>query len=281
MHKKGVCLAYNTKIIETPTTKEFWIYERPISRELTEITDNQSNHTEKKTRRKFDNLSAIEQGNSLQRKQKYYEQKRWDIARLIDCNFDTNTKFITLTFKDNIQDIDYSNTQFKYFIQRLNYYLFKEKSQKLKYIATWEKQQRGAIHYHVVFFDFPYIKAEDLQRLWGHGFIKINRIQVDRRENVGRYISKYFGKDLDLKEHKKKAFFKSQNLKIPAIHKTFYTEDMIQALEEENIIFQKEYERIVYDSHSFVKTGSPFITSSVRYIKVKKEILPEGRGSDG
>ena len=86
---------------------------------------------------------------------------------------------------------------------------------------------------------------------------------------------------MDLKEHKKKAFFKSQNLKIPAIHKTFYTEDMIQALEEENIIFQKEYERIVYDSHSFVKTGSPFIASSVRYIKVKKESLPEGRGSDG
>ena len=82
MHKKGVCLAYNAKIIETPTTKEFWIYDKPISRELTEITDNQSNYTEKKTRRKFDNLSAIEQGNSLQRKQKYYEQKRWDIADL-------------------------------------------------------------------------------------------------------------------------------------------------------------------------------------------------------
>ncbi len=42
--------------------------------------------------------------------------------------------------------------------------------------------------------------------------IKINRIDVDSKniENRGRYLSKYFGKDLDLKEHKKKAFFKSK-----------------------------------------------------------------------
>ena len=64
-----------------------------------------------------------------------------------------------------------------------------------------------------VFFDFPYIAKEKLQDLWSHGFIKINRIDVDSKENRGRYLSKYFGKDLDLKEHKKKAFFKSQNLK--------------------------------------------------------------------
>lgn len=47
--------------------------------------------------------------------------------------------------------------------------------------------------------------------MWTHGFIKINRIDVEIRENRGRYLSKYFGKDLELKEHKKKAFFTSQN----------------------------------------------------------------------
>ena len=128
MKKKGSYLAYNTKIIETPTTKEIWIYDTPINRQLLE---NSAESYTKTVRKNFDNLSAIAQGNSLKRKQKYYEQKRWEIARLIDCNFDDKTKFVTLTFKDNIQDIDYSNTQFKYFIQRLNFYQFKTKIQKL------------------------------------------------------------------------------------------------------------------------------------------------------
>ena len=205
--KTKKCFAYNTKIIETPTTKEVYIYENPIfihSKEKADLTDTSN-------RKKFDEMSAHKQYDSLKRKQKHYEQARWDIARIVDCNFDNRTKFVTLTFKENIQEILITNREFKYFIQRLNYYLYHTKTQLLKYLATWEKQKRGAIHYHVIFFDFPYIAKEKLQNLWSHGFIKINRIDVDSKENRGRYLSKYFGKDLDLKEHKKKPFL---NLKI-------------------------------------------------------------------
>lgn len=268
MGKNGLYLAYNAKIIETPVTKEIWLYEQPINRKS---LDNAIESNISTTRKKFDELSAIKQGNSLKRKQKYYEQKRWEISRLIDCNFDDKTKFLTLTFKSNIQDIDYSNKQFKYFIQRLNFHLYKTKIQTLKYIATWEKQKRGAIHYHVIFFDFPYIEIGNLEKIWGHGFVKINKINVDRIENTGRYISKYFGKDLDIKEHKKKAFFKSQNLKLPIIRKTFCTDEMLQTIERENIIFRKEYMRTTYDSHALIKTGYPLTESHVTYIKIKKD----------
>lgn len=205
--KTKECFAYNTKIIETPTTKEVYIYENPIfihSKEKADLTDTSN-------RKKFDEMSAHKQYDSLKRKQKHYEQARWDIARIVDCNFDNKTKFVTLTFKENIQEILITNREFKYFIQRLNYYLYHTKTQLLKYLATWEKQKRGAIHYHVIFFDFLYIAKEKLQNLWSHGFIKINRIDVDSKGNRGRYLSKYFGKDLDLKEHKKKPFL---NLKI-------------------------------------------------------------------
>lgn len=58
-----------------------------------------------------------------------------------------------------------------------------------------------------------------LTTIWGHGFVKINKIDVDSIENRGRYISKYLDKDLDMKEHKKKAFFKSRNLKVPRVTK--------------------------------------------------------------
>ncbi|MDD3141416.1 MAG: Rep protein [Lachnospiraceae bacterium] len=258
--------AYNTKIIETPTTKEVYFYENPIYKHSKSKTES----TETSKRKAFDEMSAHKQYNSLKRKQKHYEQTRWDIARIVDCNFDDKTKFLTLTFRDNIQDITITNREFKYFIQRLNYYLYQTKTQLLKYIATWEKQKRGAIHYHVIFFDFPYIAKEKLQNLWTHGFIKINRIDVDSKENRGRYLSKYFGKDLELKEHKKKAFFKSQNLKVPKETKLMLTDDILQDLLEENIVFQKEYTRQVYDTNAFSSTGSYLRDSGVTYIKIKK-----------
>ena len=42
MSKTKECFAYNTKIIETPTTKEVYIYENPIfihSKEKADLTD--------------------------------------------------------------------------------------------------------------------------------------------------------------------------------------------------------------------------------------------------
>ena len=130
---------YNTKIIETPTTKEIYFYESPIYSH----SNTKSDLTKTSKRKTFDEMSAHKQYDSLKRKQKHYEQTRWEIARILDCNFDNKTKFLTLTFKDNIQDITITNREFKYFIQRLNYYLYQTKIQTLKYIATWEKQKRG------------------------------------------------------------------------------------------------------------------------------------------
>lgn len=49
------------------------------------------------------------------------------------------------------------------------------------------------------------------------------------------------------------------------------TDDMIHELQNENIIFQKEYTRQIYDTKSFSATGSYLKDSSVTYIKIKKE----------
>jgi len=180
---------------------------------------------------------------------------------------------MTLTFKANITDVTYTNTKFNKFIKRLNYFIYKHKWQKLKYIATWEKQKRGAIHYHIIFFDFPYIRKPELECLWGHGFIHVNRIDVDSRENRGRYVSKYFVKDLELKEHKQKAFFKSQNLKHPLEQRLVLNGEGIEALESENVMFSKVYKRETYISVMFrADDDEPdvFKDTSVRYLKIKK-----------
>ena len=82
-----------------------------------------------KKKKTYDELSAQGQYDSLKRKQKHYQSMRFEIARLVDTNFDNQTKFLTLTFKENIQDIEYANNEFKKFIKRLNYDLYKTKKQ--------------------------------------------------------------------------------------------------------------------------------------------------------
>lgn len=276
MVKRGEIKAYNTKIIITPSVKEIWIYEEPVIYRASKnenVQESNSNLKSKtKAKKRYEEYSALEQYDSLKRKQKHYEQMRWEISRLVDCNFDYKTKFLTLTFKENITDIEYANNELKKFLKRLNYFFYHTKKQSLKYIATWEKQKRGSIHYHIIFFDFPYIKRDLLEEIWEHGFIKINQIKVDSKENRGRYISKYFSKDLELKEHKKKAFFTSQNLKKPIVKKLELTPEQIKSLEKENIMYSKEYERKTYISEIFRSQEQPeqyLKDTIVRYLRIK------------
>ena len=105
--KAKQCFVYNTKIIETPTTKEVYFYETPIYSHSN--SDSKTSNTQAHKRKVFDEMSAHKQYDSLKRKQKHYEQTRWEIARIVDCNFDNKTKFLTLTFRENIQDITITN----------------------------------------------------------------------------------------------------------------------------------------------------------------------------
>lgn len=163
---------YNTKMIETPTTLEIWEYlSEPIIYSISEDKEINSKKGDLEIVSEGKKTNIKQEYDAIKRKQKHYEQMRWEISRIIDCNFDDNTKFMTLTFKDNIQDVKYTNVEFKKFIKRLNYYLYNEKKQNLKYLAVWEKQKRGAIHYHIIFFEFPFININDLQRIWGNGFV--------------------------------------------------------------------------------------------------------------
>lgn len=194
---------YNTKEIKSRNITEYIF-------NIDALTPYDFKRRPGRKRRDFEELSSIEKFESMQRRKAYYLDKRFDIKRIIDCNFDDKSTFLTLTFRENIQDIERANREFTLFIKRLKRYL---KNQQLKYIATWELQQRGAIHYHLVLFSVPYIKNDKLSELWGNGFIKINKIkETVKNEAVGVYITKYFVKDLEKKANQKKAYFCSRNL---------------------------------------------------------------------
>ena len=129
----------------------------------------------------------------------YFQQQRRrrnTIRQLICTNFDSGSKFVTLTF-DNDREHDLKNVQecnhyFKRFIQRM-----KRRYPEFKYCAVIEFQDlnaRGAVHYHMI-CNLPFIKKSELADIWGGGFIKINRI--DKVDNVGAYVIKYMTADMD------------------------------------------------------------------------------------
>ena len=145
-------------------------------------------------------------------------------------------KFITLTFKENVQCIKTANMEFKLFRQRLEYHLQK----KIKYVAVIEFQRRGAIHYHMIIFNIPFLKSKTLEEIWGNGFIKVNKVnQVD---NIGAYMGKYMGKDNNQKLAGNKSYFSSRSLLKPVeIIDSKKIGLLTQALDG-NLVYQAEYE---------------------------------------
>ena len=154
---------------------------------------------------------------SIRRKERYYRDKIFYIRRLVDCNYDDKSSFLTITFKENITDVKLAHNEFEKFMKRLKRYL---KRTKIKYIATWERQKRGAVHYHIILFDVPFMDVNKLEEIWGNGFVKINQIAKSVKQwEIGVYLTKYFVKDIDKKERYSNAYSKSRGLIEPNEYK--------------------------------------------------------------
>lgn len=145
---------------------------------------------------------------------------RNELRRVALANFNNKSKFITLTFREHIEDVAEANKLFKEFIKRLNAYRKKKAKQKkqkepenLKYIAVIEFTKAGRIHFHML-CDLKYTPAKEIEEVWGQGFIQINRI--DHVDNIGAYVIKYMTKeDADPRLSGKKMYNPSKGLKRP------------------------------------------------------------------
>lgn len=146
---------------------------------------------------------------------------RKEVMRTINSNPDLN-KFLTLTFEENVKDLDFANNELKKWIKRVNYHCFKTKKSKMKYVAVIEFQERGAVHYHLL-CNLPYVDLNDFSKIWGHGYIKLNKIKgnkakygSDECDNVGAYVTKYMTKDnADERLVGRKSYLMSRNLNKP------------------------------------------------------------------
>lgn len=182
---------------------------------------------------------------------KVLKRARKTVRGIINSNVRKYSKFLTLTFADNVQDLPSANYEFKKFIQRWSY----ELGYKVQYTAVVEFQDRGAIHFHVMVYNVnDKIDVNQLSKIWGQGFIKINAIKgVD---NVGAYICKYMTKCEDEKKLRgKKMYFNSRGLNKPIeIKDPVLAKAFAEGLEKTGVpkyanVFRNEFNTVIYKQY--------------------------------
>lgn len=200
-----------------------------------------------------DKCDPGESMNVVENYKKRNQIRRDAIRRLAIENFDTNDKFLTLTFRDNpsldIKDVKACNQEFIKFIQRLKYLLKNLHSDlKLKYLAVVEfqdKNDRGAVHYHIL-CNLPYLPVEVIQKVWGLGFVSVNKI--DHVDNVGAYVIKYMTPNMDDPRLMGiKAYNCSTGLDRPKVLKSWKVQNkkeleaILASLPKEKVVYSAKY----------------------------------------
>ena len=148
-------------------------------------------------------LGEIKECNHIENRSQNLKQVKRSLKRLRDyINYnitDVNKcKWITLTYKDNMQDTKQLYNDFRKFIKRLKY---KFSNYKIEYIVAMEPQGRGAWHCHLLLIFntvVPFISNKIISDLWGHGFTKTSKL--DDIDNIGAYLTAYLG-DIELNDN--------------------------------------------------------------------------------
>lgn len=172
------------------------------------------------------------------------ERARRKIKRLINSNvyvYGRNPIFVTYTFKGNVSSIREANRVFKSHIRDIRRDIV---GRSVRYVGVPEIQGRRAEiygvsvwHFHVVFFDLPYIEniKEKFEKSWGAGWVQIK--VIDHVRNVGAYVSKYFSKqwEIEIKQNKyQKAYYSTLNLFQPEVFRNLTDLATFGNLDEEH-----------------------------------------------
>lgn len=151
-------------------------------------------------------------------------------------------KFWTLTFAENVTDLETANEEFTKFNKRLSWHLYGIRKNVLKYICIPEFQKRGAVHFHILYFNLPYIEQKKFQKIWGKGFTFVK--SVSKKEDIvdfASYVAKYINKEnskgednydiyLEKDMLNKKRYFCSRGLNKPEIYKLDIDKELYDSL---------------------------------------------------
>jgi len=138
------------------------------------------------------------------------------LYRIIEANIGRhgNEKpiFFTLTSADQCTELKESNKKIKVFIRRLNTKIKKQ----IKYIIVPERHISGAIHYHGIFFNLPFIHIRVFRHeIWKYGYVDL-QIPRHKIKSVALYLTKYLSKEQKQPQDlNQKSYFTSRGLYRP------------------------------------------------------------------
>ena len=118
-----------------------------------------------------------------------------------NCLNESSLLWVTLTYAENMTDVERLYKDYKKFWMRFKYHCQKNNITVPEYISVIEPQGRGAWHCHTMLIfpeKAPYLDNNTvIAKLWGHGFTKTKAVHgVD---NIGAYFSAYLA-DLPIDE---------------------------------------------------------------------------------
>ena len=192
------------------------------------------------------------------------------VKELIYCNYDIDSKFVTLTFKDDIYDLDLAFKIWKSFRNKLERMI----KTKLKYCGVVGPQDgkreycdnlginqngvgRNVIHFHIAIFNLPFLDYNELKCLWNdqcQGGVYIQSIYDI--EGIANYMTKHI--NLNFMHNKsRKRYFLSKNL---------------ETYEELKLNSKNDEDKYKIERESNEVRKLKLIDS---YTHIKKEILPD------
>jgi len=207
------------------------------------------------------------------------ERARRKIKRLINSNvfvYGFHPIFVTYTFAENITNVRQANAFFKKHHDNLRRRIV---GRSVRYLAVPEFQKRGAVHYHAVYFDLPFISGikDIFASSWGQGYVQIKAVK--HVKNIGAYVSKYFSKNwFERKDKGAKCYFSTDGLFQPeTLHGIKALDFMegagIMTLEHEQTFFSDKYGQIHYQQ---LKLSQIYANSS-NYSKSREPSLQRKR----
>ena len=214
---------YNLKLVQCGDYIQLYFYNRKYIKIDNLDYNDELNLKKIKTKEKFDlNNKQVHSCNLSDNIEfKNIIRSKFECQRLAKSNMKDWKTFITLTFKENVKELDIANKKFRYFIDKI-----KRVKKDFKYLCVTEFQKRGAIHYHLlsnidINDNTLMFQQEDNSKFyhikyWNEGFTSVETMTNDPKKVVG-YISKYMTKDIDNRLYNRHRYFFSRNLTTPKI----------------------------------------------------------------
>lgn len=238
----GVML-YDFKIVRCGDFLQVYYYENKKTKSVKNTDDIKINSLNINELKNTSNSSKEIENRSIIR-------TKLNCQRIAKANSKEWKSFITLTYSENMQNIEIAKIDLTNFIRNI-----KKVRKDFKYIAIPEFQKRGAIHFHLLtnlnLQDDYIIKPQKSNpkyydiKYWCKGFTSIEFIEGDIKKIVG-YISKYMTKDCDSRLFGVRRFTCSQNLIKPIeefidINNENHQEHLKRLLKDKECIYTNMY----------------------------------------